>query len=167
LLALLLQMEPDLTPNDLKCKLVTSAEPAINRDGKLTYSPFAQGYGLVTATRVVTLGRRECGSPKLEWGADIKNKRQFYGPAIVGEDGGPSLPGFKEMVSAQPSENGLSENRKWGVKDHIERQDLQSSNVPPSKEFPFDWQELYLLERSTIEALSKGESAGPIFNQGH
>jgi len=167
LLALLLQMEPDLTPNDLKCKLVTSAEPAINRDGKLTYSPFEQGYGLVTATRAVTLGRRECGNPKLEWGADIENKRHFYGPAIVGEDGGPSLPGLKEMVSAEPSESGLSENRKWGVKDHIERQSVQTSGALPPKEFPFDWQELYLLERSTIEVLSKGASAGSISNQDH
>ena len=122
LLALLLQLEPDLTPNDLKCKLVTSAEPAINRDGKLAYSPFQQGYGLVTATRAVTLGQKGCGNPDLELGADMENKKHFYGPAIVGEDGGPSLPGLKDMVSAQPSENGLSENRKWGVKDHIERQ---------------------------------------------
>jgi serine protease AprX len=167
LLALLLQMEPDLTPNDLKCKLVTSAEPAINRDGKLAYSPFEQGSGLVTATRAVTLGRRECGTPDLEWGADIENKRQFYGPAIVGEDGGPSLPGLKEMVSAQPSENGLSENRKWGVKDHIERQNMQSSDELAPGEFPFGWQELYLLERSTVEALSKGSSTGPILNQDH
>ncbi len=167
LLALLLQLEPDLTPDDLKCKLVTSAEPAINRDGKLAYSPFEQGYGLVTATRAVTLGQKGCGNPDLELGADMENKKHFYGPAIVGEDGGPSLPGLKEMVSAQPSENGLSENRKWGVKDHIERQNMQSSELLPPKEFPFNWQELYLLERSAIEALSKGASAEPISNPDH
>ena len=97
----------------------------------------------------------------------MENKKHFYGPAIVGEDGGPSLPGLKEMVSAQPSENGLSENRKWGVKDHIERQNIQSSEVLPTKEVPFNWQELYLLERSAIEALSKGASAEPISNPDH
>ena len=30
ILALLLQLEPSLTPDDIKCKLITSAEPAIN-----------------------------------------------------------------------------------------------------------------------------------------
>jgi hypothetical protein len=95
----------------------------------------------------------------------MEDKEHFYGPAIVGEDGGPSLPGLKEMVSAQPSENGLRENRKWGVKDHIERQNMQASDALPPKEFPFNWQELYLLERSAIEALSKDVPPGPIFNQ--
>ncbi len=164
MLALLLQLEPDLTPDDLKCKLITSAEPAINRDGKLAYSPFQQGYGLVTAKRAVILGRKGCGNTDLNLRADIENKEHFYGPAIVGEDGGASLPGLKHMVSAEPSENGLSENRKWGVKDHIERADAASSDVLPPQELPFNWQELYRLERSTIETLSRDAPGGPLLN---
>jgi subtilisin family serine protease len=165
MLALLLQLEPELTPDDLKCKLTTSAEPAINRDGKLAYSPFQQGYGYVTATRAVTLGQKGCGSRGLDLRADLENKEHFYGPAIIGEDGGPSLSGFKDMVSAEPSENGLSENRKWGVKDHIEREDAQSSKEIPPEGLPYNWRELYLLERSTIENLSQGVPVGRAISQ--
>jgi hypothetical protein len=154
MLALLLQLEPDLTPDDLKCKLISSAEPAINRDGKLAYSPFQQGYGLVNVTRAVTLGKRGCGNPDMDLRADMESREHFYGPAIVGEDGSASLPGFKEMVSAEPSENGLSENRKWGVKDHIEREDKQPTVIAP-RNLPFDWQELYQQEKSTIERISR------------
>jgi serine protease AprX len=161
MLALLLQLEPNLTPDDLKCKLITSAEPAINRDGKLAYSPFQQGYGLVTAKRAVILGRKGCGNPDLDLQADMDNRRHFYGPAITGADGGPSLPGLKDMVSAEPSENGLSENRKWGVKDHMERVDMQSTDVSSPEQLPFNWSELYLLERSTIESLSRDAHAEP------
>ncbi len=159
MLALLLQLEPDLTPDDLKCKLITSAEPAINRDGKLAYSPFQQGYGLVNATRAVTLGLKGCGNLGFNLQADIENKEHFYGPAIVGDDGSASLPGFREMVSSEPSESGLSENRKWGVKDHIERDDIPSSALIPSEALPFDWQSLYRLEKSTIENLSQDAPA--------
>jgi serine protease AprX len=167
MLALLLQLEPDLTPDDLKCKLTTSAEPAINRDGKLAYSPFLQGYGLVSATRAVTLGQKACGNPDWDLRADMENKEHFYGPAILVEDGSASLPGLKDMVSTESSENGLSENRKWGVKDHIERTDLHSSAVIPPGEMPFNWQELYLKERSTIESLSRETPAKPAFSHSH
>jgi serine protease AprX len=164
MLALLLQLEPDLTPDDLKCKLITSAEPAINRDGKLAYSPFQQGYGLVTAKRAVILGQKGCGNSDMNLRADMDNKEHFYGPAIVGEDGGASLPGLKDMVSAEPSENGMSENRRWGVKDHMERADAESPDVRPPEELPFNWQELYRLERSTIESLSRDAPGGPLLN---
>lgn len=155
MLALLLQLEPDLTPDDLKCKLISSAEPAINRDGKLAYSPFQQGYGLVTVTRAVTLGSRGCGNMDLDLQADMENKDHFYGPAIVGEDGSASLPGFKDMVSSEPSETGLSDNRKWGVKDHIERNGTSAAAVAPAPNLPFDWKELYLQEKATMESISR------------
>jgi serine protease AprX len=155
IIALLLQLEPDLTPDDIKCKLITSAEPAINRDGMLAYSPFQQGYGYVTATRAVTLGQKGCGNADLNLRADMDNEEHFYGPAIVGEDGAASLPGLQDMVSIEPSEKGLSKTRKWGVKDHIERAGTEFADTTLSEEPPFNWQELYLLERATIERLSQ------------
>lgn len=171
ILALLLQLEPGLSPDDLKCKLITSAEPAINRDGLLAYSPFQQGYGYVTATRAVTLGQKGCGSSELSLRAELamaNDDDHLIGPAIVGVDGGASLPGLEEMVSATPSEKGLSKIRKWGVKDHIERQDTEStepSDLIRSSKEPFDWQELYLIEKATIDGLSRGapvESSGNV-----
>ena len=156
ILALLLQLEPDLTPDELKCKLITSAEPAINSDGLLAYSPFEQGYGYLSATRAVTLGETRCGDTDLTATATIENEEDLYGPAIIDDDGNVTLPGLKDMVSAMPSEKGLSENRKWGVKDHIERGELAPSAESPSGTPPFDWRELYLLEMTTIENLSRG-----------
>lgn len=163
ILALLLQLEPDLTPDDLKCKLITSAEPAINRDGKLAYSPFQQGFGYVTATRAVTLGKRGCGNTELDIQADIENKQHFLGPALVGEEGAATLPGLDNMVSTTPSESGLSKDRKWGVKDHIERLDREGSGSDSTGDQPFNWRELYFQEREIIEKLSrKAPSTEPL-----
>lgn len=164
ILALLLQLEPDLTPDELKCKVITSAEPAINRDGMLAYSPFQQGYGYVTATRAVTLGQKGCGNADFDLQADMENEEHFYGPAIIGEDGAASLPGLQDMVAVTSSEKGLSQTRKWGVKDHMERAGTEPSDSTPSRELPFNWQELYLLEMATIERLSRNAAESP-FNQ--
>jgi serine protease AprX len=155
IIALLLQLDPGLSPDDLKCKLISSAEPAINRDGLLAYSPFQQGYGSVNATRAVTLGQNECGEPKLDFQADIEDKRPFYGPAIIGDNGNATLPGLNHMVSPAPSDKGLSEIRKWGVKDHIERSDFSAPDTAPAQKPAFDWQELYMLEKNAIEHLTQ------------
>lgn len=155
IVALLLQLEPDLTPDDIKCKLTSSAEPAINRDGKLAYSPFQQGFGYVTATRAVTLGRRGCGNDGLNLQAEIEDKRHFLGPVVVGADGAPALPGWESRVSTTPSEDGLSQSRKWGVKEHIERLDMRSLQSDPIGSQPFDWLELYSQERAVIESISE------------
>jgi len=160
ILALLLQLEPDLTPNELKCKLITSAEPAINRDGKLAYSPFQQGFGYVTAARAVTLGQRECALPLLGRRPTTVGDENLLGPAVVAEDGSATLPGLDEMVSAIPSEKGMSASRKWGVKAYIERQDRETPGSSGEKS-PIDWQELYLREKAAIERLTReapGES---------
>jgi serine protease AprX len=152
--ALLLQLEPNLSPDEVKCKLSSSAQLAINRDGTLAYSPFQQGFGYLDPIRAITLGDRDCG--KTDWNieADIAGDQHFMGPAIVGKGGTASLPGLEEMLSPTPSEKGLSETRKWGVKDHIEREDNSAPNgpdQPPS----IDWHSLYLAEKARIEELAK------------
>ena len=153
ILALLLQLEPSLTPDDIKCKLITSAEPAINEDGSLAYSPFQQGYGYVTATRALLFGQNDCDGSGLDLMADIEDEEHFYGPAIIGEDGGPSLPELRNRVSPQVSEKGLSANRRWGVKDHIEQRPPVTAGSLRSNELRFDWQKLYLQEKAIIDSL--------------
>jgi subtilisin family serine protease len=153
IVALLLQLEPDLEPDDVKCKLLSSAEPAIQRDGLLAYSPFEQGHGLVNATRAVTLGKAGCGNPGMDVYREINSKAFSEGPAIVNEDGTPGLPGLDEMLSPLPSEKGLSASRKWGVKDHIERETNGGLSSDGQETKPFDWMEVYLLEKSTIEGM--------------
>lgn len=153
LAALLLQLEPDLTPDDIKCKLITSAEPAINQDGKLAYSPFTQGYGYVTAPRAVTLGETGCGNIDLDIAADIEGTHHFYGPATFDDNGTPSLDNLDKLVSDTPSAKGMSDTRKWGVKEHIERLDEQSLEQQSADDQPFDWPEIYQTEKAVIEAL--------------
>ncbi|GAB3281546.1 S8 family peptidase [Parahaliea aestuarii] len=153
--ALLLQLEPDLSPDDIKCKLTSSAEPAINRDGRLAYSPFQQGYGSVNASRAVTLGKLGCGNSGLDLALDIDNQQHYEGPAIVSEGGSATLPGLDEMYSGEASEKGMSDNRRWGVKAHIER-----TNAAPIKVSPIDWQTLYQEERDAIQRLAEPASNG-------
>lgn len=148
--ALLLQLEPDLQPDDIKCKLISSAELAINRDGRLAYSPFQQGNGYVNAVRAVTLGQRGCGNQDMNIDVDIAGLEYVEGPAIVDDEGNPSLPGLDKMLSPTPAAEGHSQDRRWGVKEHIERQ----APLDPDPDLPFDWLEAYLAEKSIIEALS-------------
>ena len=164
ILAILLQLEPDLTPDDLKCKLISSAEPAINRDGLLAYSPFQQGFGYVNTIRAITLGQAGCGNPDWDIMADIKGTEHFYGPAIVDEEGNASLPGLDRMVSGKPSEKGLSDSRKWGVKEHIERSDYQPPQPGSERNQPFDWMDIYLMEKEAIENLSRKPAQPSPFN---
>jgi serine protease AprX len=147
--ALLLQLEPELSPNQIKCMLITSAEPAINIDGLLAYSPFEQGHGQVSATRAITLGEKVCGNTDMEIELDIAGTEHFQGPAIVEPDGSVTLPGLETMLSQEPSEKGLSAIRKWGVKAHVERitpADPESGYVQP-----FNWQHIYSLEKGALE----------------
>ena len=154
IVALLLQLEPELSPDDIKCKLTSSAEPAINRDGRLAYSPFQQGHGQVNATRAVTLGATGCGNADLDIHKDMQGLEHFRGPAIVDEDGAVGLPGLKAMVSPLPSAKGLSDTRKWGVKAHIERNDPPLVDSPSNPKGPFDWRQMYQSERAKIENLA-------------
>ena len=153
--ALLLQLEPDLSPDDVKCMLTSSAEPAINRDGLLAYSPFVQGKGQVNAKRAVTLGEKGCGNNDLDIEKDLAGIEHYQGPAIVLEDGGVSLPGLESMLSPDPSPDGRSESRKWGVKAHIERGNPPLPEQQLQQNTPFDWMRVYREEKSKIEDLAR------------
>jgi serine protease AprX len=155
--ALLLQLEPDLSPDDIKCKLTSSAEPAINRDGLLAYSPFQQGSGYLSATRAVTLGERGCGNAEMDINVEMNGTGHSQGPAIVDDDGIPSLPGLVEMLSPEPAAKGMSSTRKWGAKAHIERLDSppEPPATPDNASPPFDWMHIYEQERQAIETLSR------------
>jgi hypothetical protein len=62
------------------------------------------------------------------------------------------------MVSPEPSEKGLSETRKWGVKSHIER--IAPAVPDPESAYvqPFNWQRIYALEKAALEKKAR-ESA--------
>ena len=150
LAALLLQLEPELSPDQLKCMLTSSADPAINQDGLLAYSPFEQGFGRVSVTRAITLGNRDCGASNLRIDDDMAGVAHFEGPATISEEGEVTLPGLEQMVSREGTEKGRSASRVWGVKAHVER---LPADFQPTDSDVFNWLEIYASERAKIEAL--------------
>lgn len=152
--ALLLQADPDASNDDIKCMLTTAAEPAISADGKLSYSPFAQGAGLVTAHRALTLGQTDCPSLAADIDKDLTGKEHFIGPAIFDPTGEaePELPDQKRLISPIAPEKGPSENRRWGATEHLER--LPS----PPVDSPIDWIGVYTEEQARLRALTRDDA---------
>lgn len=153
LVALLLQTDPELSPNDVKCMLMTSANPAINRDGKLSYSPFQQGAGYVNIQRAITLGETGCGNAGMDIESDLQGEEFFRGPAILDDLENPTLPDLDLIYDGSPSEKGMSANRRWGVKAHVER--TNGTEDSASRAIP-DWRQIYEIEKTTIEKLRNG-----------
>jgi serine protease AprX len=150
--ALLLQALPDASNDDVKCMLMSSAEPAISIDGKLAYSPFLQGSGLVNVSRAITLGERGCGNVDLSIDQDITRRDHFQGPAIVMEgDSDPTLPGQSELISEQAPEKGHSESRRWGAAEHVMR--LEDPNAPSA----IDWIGVLQQEEMKLNSLVDGD----------
>jgi subtilisin family serine protease len=151
--ALLLQANPELSNDDVKCLIISSAEPAINRDGRLAYSPFTQGAGYANVSRALTLGNTDCEQQTLDIDAAVAGDEQLIGPAERDDKGEPTLPTLKLMLSDKPSEKGLSNDRRWGVSEHLKRLDLGRE---PAQVIgvPVNWGRLYEEERQQLERLS-------------
>lgn len=148
LTALLLQLEPDLTPDDVKCKLLTGADPAINSDGLLAYSPFVQGQGSINIVRAILVGQRGCGNHGLDIRRDIGMQEHFEGPAIVDDAGAITLPNLEKMLSPVQAAKGPSDTRVWGIKTHVERlpEDDDADTL-------FEWKLLYQQEKALVESM--------------
>lgn len=89
--ALLLQAEPGLTPDAVKCKLVASARTAVDPAGRKAYSVFQQGAGLINAYDARYEARRDCANRGMDIGKDLAGTEHYGGPARQGTDGSYSL----------------------------------------------------------------------------
>jgi serine protease AprX len=85
--ALMLQAQPLLTPDQVKCKLMSSARAAVDATGKLAYSVFQQGAGMINAYAAVYNPYSSCGNTGLDIAADIAGSKHFGGPAHQAADG--------------------------------------------------------------------------------
>ena len=85
--ALLLESTPSLSPDDVKCRLLAGARPAVNADGSFAYSVFQQGAGLVDAVRANDGLAQGCANAGLDVAADLAGSAHFVGRARLGEDG--------------------------------------------------------------------------------
>lgn len=158
LIALLLEVKPELTNDEVKCLLTTSAEPALSRDGRLAYSPFVQGAGRVNGSRALTVGDTHCDQQRLDIRAAVSGQETLYGPALTEKDGSPTLPGLANMVQSTPPEAGFSDDRRWGVAAHLERLDAKTE-LPQADFVPFDWAAVFRLEQEKLEALGPAAPA--------
>jgi serine protease AprX len=78
--ALMVQEDPWLTPNEVKCRLTASAKRA-TAGGQPGYGVFQQGAGLVNATKAVASTLRNCGNQGLNLTADLAGTTHYGGPA--------------------------------------------------------------------------------------
>ena len=77
--ALMLERSPSLSPDDVKCRLMSGAEPAVNSNGTLAYTVFQQGAGLVNAYNAVYGTAKGCANQGLNVAADLLGSQHFGG----------------------------------------------------------------------------------------
>jgi serine protease AprX len=80
--ALLLQAEPGLTPDEVKCKLMASARPAVGG-----YSVFQQGAGLINVYDARNETKRDCANQGMDIQKDLDGTEHYRGPAQQNADG--------------------------------------------------------------------------------
>lgn len=85
--ALLLQAEPGLTPDQVKCKLMASARRAVDPMGQYAYSVFQQGAGLINAYDARYETRRDCANRGMDIQKDLDGTEHYRGPAQQSADG--------------------------------------------------------------------------------
>src|ERR1700722_13744273 len=85
--ALMLQSDPALTPDQVKCRLLASAAPAVTSGGKLAYSVFQQGAGLINTVSAVNSSATNCANVGLNISADLAGTEHFGGPANQAANG--------------------------------------------------------------------------------
>jgi serine protease AprX len=85
--AQMLQADPSLTPDAVKCRLMASARHATAADGSPAYGILQQGAGLVNAYDAVYSTAADCANHGLDVAADLADTQHFAGPARMDSDG--------------------------------------------------------------------------------
>ena len=116
--ALMIQYNPRLSPDDVKCRIMSSAKMAATPDGKMAFSPFEQGHGMVNAYNAVASRNTGCANRGLNIKDDLAGVNHFAGPARLKDDGTFAIYlGGNEVLSEghQWGDAGLfSEGHQWG-----------------------------------------------------
>lgn len=85
--ALMLQHNPYLSPDDVKCRIMSSAKLATTDDGTMAFSPFEQGHGMVNAYNAVASQKLGCANRGLNINDDLAGLTHYAGPARLKDDG--------------------------------------------------------------------------------
>jgi len=79
--ALMLQVNPSLTPDQVKCHLMSGAHPAVNSAGNLAYTVFQQGAGLVDAHDAAYSNAKGCANQGINVQLDLAGLQHYGGRA--------------------------------------------------------------------------------------
>ncbi|GAA0855050.1 S8 family peptidase [Aliiglaciecola litoralis] len=121
IVALMLQADPSLTPDDIKCRLMYTAKIAITEEGDLAYSIFQQGAGLVDAIAAIDESAKGCANEGMSIALDLAGEDHYIGPAMRYEnDGDYYVPGTEGM-----NWNGLyNDSQLWGNRNFVSNSQL-------------------------------------------
>jgi hypothetical protein len=108
--ALMLQAEPSLSPDEVKCKLMASARPAVDGKGQLAYSVFQQGAGFINVAGAVASSATGCANVGLDIDDDLAGIRHFGGPANRDADGNYYV---MDMQASEPNQSIHSDGYTW------------------------------------------------------
>lgn len=98
IVALMLQADPSLSPDDIKCRLISSARAATNDVGELAYSIFQQGAGLVDAMAAIESTESGCANIGLSIATELSDTDHFIGPVQLTQEGGDYfIPGLETI----------------------------------------------------------------------
>ena len=84
---LLLQADPSLSPDDVKCRLLSSTDPATDPSDSLAYSIFQQGAGMIWAPDAVYSSASGCANGGMDIALDLAGEQHYGGPANVDGNG--------------------------------------------------------------------------------
>jgi serine protease AprX len=104
--ALMLQVNPYLTPDQVKCHLMSGAHPAVNANGDLAYSVFQQGAGLVDAHDAAYSTASGCANQGVNVFLDLTGLQHYGGRA--NEDSNGNFYIMQVSASATPLRSLLS-----------------------------------------------------------
>ncbi|WP_057830371.1 S8 family peptidase [Colwellia sp. TT2012] len=110
IVALMLTQDPSLTPDEVKCRLMDSAHAAMTTEGKLAYSVFQQGSGMVNAEDALASTTTGCANQALDIAQDLSGAKHFYGPANINDDGNFYVEGLGEEYVWRLGDNSLNGN---------------------------------------------------------
>ena len=101
--ALLLTQEPSLTPDQVKCRITSTARMAFKGDDSLAFSVFQQGSGLINVTQMLESEVNNCANKALDITKDINGESHYFGPANMDENGDFYIEGLGDKYRWQAS----------------------------------------------------------------
>ena len=87
IVALMIDQDPGLTPDEVKYRLMAAARPAVDDNGDLAYTIFQQGAGMVNAYDAVHPTLTGYANQGLDINADLSGSAHFQGRANRDVDG--------------------------------------------------------------------------------